>query len=86
MRAELRNLVHGISHAFGIGGSSGSSGDLWLRQLSKLRTPTFKGKGGPEESEAWLWKIEKMLDNMACPAKHWVWLAANLLEGDADQW
>ena len=84
MQAELQNLVHGISHAFGKGGSSGSSGDPWLHQLSKLHAPTFKGKGGPEESEAWLQRIIKMLESMACLAKHWVQLATYLLEGDAD--
>ena len=86
MRAELRNLVHGISHAFGKGSSSGSSGDLWLHQLSKLRAPTFKGKGGPKESKVWLQRIVKMLECMACPVEHWVRLATYLLEGDADQW
>ena len=70
MQAELRNLVHGISHAFGRGGSNGSSGDPWLRQLSKLRAPTFKGRGGPKESEAWLQEIVKMLESMVCLEEH----------------
>lgn len=70
MWAELLNLVHGISHVFGKGGSIGSAGDLWLHQLSKLCAPTFKGKGGPKESEAWLQWIVKMLESMACPTGH----------------
>ena len=86
MRIELRNLVHRISHAFSKSGSSGSSGDPWLRQLSKLRAPMFKGKGGPEESEAWLRRIENILDSKACSVEHWVQLVVYPLEGDADQW
>ena len=74
MRAELPNMVHGISHAFGRGSSSGSSGDLWLHQLSKLRASIFKCKGGPEESEAWLQRVVKMLESMTCPVEYWVQL------------
>ena len=87
MQTELWSWMHKISHAFGKGGSSGSSGgDPWLCQLSKLHPPTFKGKGAPEECDAWPWRIEKLLDSMACPAEHWVRLATFQLEGDADDW
>ena len=86
MQAELWNLVHGISHAFNKGGSNGSSGNPCLHQLSKLRAPMFKGKGRPEESETWLQRIVKMLESMACPAKHWMRLATYLLKGDANTW
>ena len=71
VQIELQSWMHEISHAFGNGGSSGSfGGDPWLRQLSKLHPPMFKGKGAPEECEAWLRRIEKLLDSMACPAEH----------------
>ena len=87
VQTELRGWMHGISHAFGKGGSSGlSGGDPWLRQLSKLHTQMFKGKGTPKECEAWLRRIEKILDRMACSTEHWVRLVAFQLEGDADEW
>ena len=54
--------------------------------MSKLHPPTFKGTDTPEESEAWLRRIEKLLDSLACPAEHWVRLAAFQLDGDADEW
>ena len=44
------------------------------------------GKGGLEESEAWIQRIVKMLESMACLTEHWVRLATYLLKGDADQW
>ena len=77
MQVELQNLVHRISHAFGRGGSSESSRDLWLHQLSKLCAPMFKVKGGPEESKACLQRIVKMLESMACLEEHWVRLATS---------
>ena len=87
VRTELRSWMHKISHAFGKGGFSGSfGGDPWLRQLRKLHSPTFKGKGAFEECQAWLRQIKKLLDSMACPVEHWVRLAAFQLKGDADDW
>ena len=46
----------------------------------------FNGRGKPEECEAWLLKVEKILESMECPEEKWVRLASFLLEGDADQW
>ena len=52
VRTELRGWMRGISQAFGKSGPGRASvGDSWLRQLSKLHPPTFKGTGTPEESE-----------------------------------
>ena len=71
VRTELRGWMHRISQAIGKSGSSRVfEGDPWLRQLGKLHPSTFKGIGTPEESEAWLQRIEKLLDSMACPAEH----------------
>ena len=81
VRTELWSWMHGISHAFDKSGSSGShEGDPWLRQLGKLHLPTFKGNGSPKESEAWLQRIKKILDSMACLAEHWVRLVVYQLE------
>ena len=38
------------------------------------------------EGKAWLQRTVKILESMACPEEHCVWLATFLLEGDADQW
>ena len=87
MWTELQDWMHRISHAFSKSGSSeASGGDPWLRQLGKLHPPTFKGTGSVRESEAWLRRIENMLDSLACPVEHWVRLAAFQLEGDVDEW
>ena len=86
MQEELRSLVRGIVHSFGKGGVRGSKGDPWLNLLSSPHALTFKGGVRLEECEAWLLRVEKVLESMACPEEHWIWLASFLLEGDADQW
>ena len=83
---ELRSLVRGIAQFFRKNSSRGSKGDPWLNQLSHLHAPTFKGRDRFEECEAWLLKVEKILESMVCLEDNWVQLASFLLEGDADQW
>ena len=86
MQSELSNMMWGIVKSLGIGNTNGTKGDPWLKKLSRLHASAFNGRGKPKECEAWLLKIEKILESMECPEEKWVRLASFLFEGVADQW
>ena len=86
MQEEFRSMMHEFMQSFGKGSSNRTKGDPWLKELSCLHAPAFNGKGKLEECEAWLLKIEKILESMECLEEKWVRLASFLLEGNANQW
>ena len=86
MQEEFRSMMHRFMQSFRKGSSDKTKSDPWLKELSHLHAPSFNGTGKPEECEAWLLNIEKILESMECPQEKWVRLASFLLKGEADQW
>ena len=66
MQAELNSMMQRFMQTFRKGSTDGAKSDPWLKELSRLHAPTFNGKGKPKDCEAWLWKIEKILESMEC--------------------
>ena len=75
----LERLVETLS----MGALSGPS----VEQAQRLGTTSFNGTTNPAEALAWLFKIEKILDEgMQCPDEDRVRIAGFLLGGDARRW
>ena len=45
-------------------------------ELDAWHTPTFKGRDRPEECEALLLRVEKILESMVCLEENWVRLTS----------
>ena len=65
-------MMRGIVQSLGKENTDETKDDPWLKQLSHLHALAFNDRGKPEECEAWMLKIEKILESMECPKERWV--------------
>ena len=86
IQAEFNSMMQRFMQTIGRGTSSETKSDPWIKKLSCMHALAFDGRGKPEKCEAWLWKIEKILESMECPKVKWVQLASFLFESNAEQW
>ena len=84
MQAAFNSMMQTFMQTIGRGTSNESKSDPWIKELSRMHAPAFDGRGKPKKCEAWLWKIEKILESMECPKEKWVRLASFLFESDAE--